>query len=75
MGADVFWDFVEVPSQFLENFSYEPSILKELGADKDKNPIPDELITKLIKRKKYFQSTYIMGQLTYGMLDLMLHSG
>ena len=60
-ATDVFWDFVEVPSQFFENFSYDFNIMKKLAVDKEGNSIPDELLQKNLKRKTYLNSTYVMG--------------
>jgi len=46
---NVLWDFVECPSQFMENFFYEKNILKKFE-------IPDELIEKIKKLKNLFVS-------------------
>ena len=60
-ATDVFTDFVEVPSQFFENFSYDFNIMKKLAVDKEGNSIPYELLQKNLKRKTYLNSTYVMG--------------
>ncbi|CAL5996050.1 Peptidyl-dipeptidase [Hexamita inflata] len=73
-ACEVPWDFVEVPSQFSENFSYEKDVLKKIGINSKGEPVSDELIEKLKKRKTYLNSVFIMGQMSHGMTDLMLHS-
>ncbi len=70
----VAWDVVEFPSQFLENFAYEKQIVKEFGYHhKTREPISDELLTK-IKRSKNFQAaTGILRQLEFSLFDFKLH--
>lgn len=72
-GADVFWDFVEVPSQFFENFTYERDVLKRIGENEKGEQIPDALIQKLQKRKTYLNSPFVIKQLSYGIIDTALH--
>lgn len=72
-ATDVFWDFVEVPSQFFENFCYDADVMKKIAVDSQGNPISDELLTKNAKRQKYLNSVFVMKQLLYGMLDLKIH--
>jgi oligopeptidase A len=61
------WDFVELPSQLLENFAWDRSALNLFSA------IPDEEFDRL-ERSRHFQSaTNMMGQLAFGVLDLELH--
>ena len=44
-------DFVEAPSQMLENWGWEPKVLKKISSHyKSQDPLPDDLIQKLIKR-------------------------
>ena len=44
-------DFVEAPSQMLENWGWEPKVLKKISSHfKTQEPLPDDLIEKLIKR-------------------------
>ena len=70
----VAWDVVEFPSQFLENFAYEESILKEFGYHyKTDEPISSELLSK-IKRSKNFQAaTAMLRQLEFSLFDFKLH--
>ena len=51
-------DFVEAPSQMLENWGWEPKVLKKISSHyKTQDPLPDDLIQKLIKRFVHFSQT------------------
>jgi Zn-dependent oligopeptidase len=50
-GTAVARDFVEAPSQMLENWCFEPEVLKKMSSHyKTQEPLSDDLITKIIKR-------------------------
>lgn len=60
-GMNVPWDFVEVPSQLFENFMYDPQTLKRIALHHETNaPVPDELIAKLVKRKRFMNAHFMM---------------
>ena len=69
------WDAVEFPSQFLENFAYEPKVLK-LFATHHKNgeTLSEEMITKLIRAKNFQSALFMLRQLEFSLFDLELHS-
>lgn len=70
----VAWDVVEFPSQFLENFAYEPSIIKELGFHHEtKEPIPQELIEKIKETKNFQAALGIIRQVEFSLFDFKLH--
>ena len=71
----VAWDVVEFPSQFLENFAYEPAILKRFAIHyKSSKSIDEELLDK-IKSAKNFQSAMAMlRQLEFALFDFKLHT-
>ncbi len=74
-GASVAGDFVEAPSQMLENWVWQPEILRMITAhysDHSKK-MPDALIEKLIRSRKFNQAYGFNGQLLYGIYDLTLH--
>ncbi len=70
----VAWDAIEFPSQFLENFAYEKSILRRLGKHyKNTETIPDMLLDK-IKASKNFQAGMGMcRQIEFALFDFKLH--
>ena len=69
------WDAVEFPSQFLENFAYEPKVLK-LFAKHHQNgeTLNDEMIAKLIRAKNFQSALFMLRQLEFSLFDLELHS-
>jgi len=68
------WDAVEYPSQFLENFAYEPKVLKLFAKHyKTKEVIPDEMIEKLVKSKNFLSAMGMLRQLEFSLFDFKLH--
>jgi len=69
------WDAVEFPSQFLENFSYEPKVLKLFAKHYKTNKIiPDEMIDKLVKSKNFLSAIGMLRQLEFSIFDFKLHT-
>lgn len=74
-GTSVKWDFVELPSQFLENFCYEPEFLKTFAKHYQTGEIlPDEKIEKLSQSKSFMEGYHTMRQVGLGLLDMAFHS-
>jgi len=74
-GTSVKWDFVELPSQFLENFCYEPEFLKTFAKHYQTGEIlPDEKIEKLSQSKSFMEGYQTMRQVGLGLLDMAFHS-
>lgn len=73
-GTNVLYDFVELPSQFMENFCYEPEVL-ELFAQhyKTGETIPQELIQKVKNASNYMEGYQTVRQLSFGLLDMAWH--
>jgi len=73
-GTNVYWDFVELPSQIHENWAYEKEWLDQFAVHyQTGEPIPEELIQK-IQKAQNFQAAYLMErQLSFGMLDMAYH--
>ena len=68
-------DFVEAPSQMLENFMWQPSILKEISSNVTTGaPLPDELITRIVAARYVDQAYFTLGQIKLGMADMAYHS-
>ena len=69
------WDAVEFPSQFLENFAYEPTVLKMFAVHyKNGDIISDEMCQKLIKAKNFLSASGMLRQLEFSIFDFKLHS-
>lgn len=69
------WDAVEFPSQLLENFAYEPDILKLFAAHYQTGKIiPDEMIEKLVKSKNFLSAMGMLRQLEFSLFDFLLHT-
>lgn len=74
-GTSVKWDFVELPSQFLENFCYEPEFLKTFAKHYQTGEIlPDEKIQKISDSKNFMEGYQTMRQIGFGLLDIAFHS-
>ena len=74
-GTSVKWDFVELPSQFLENFCYEPEFLKTFAKHyKSGEVLPDEKIQKISDSKNFMEGYQTLRQLGFGLLDMAYHS-
>lgn len=68
------WDAIEFPSQFLENFSYEPSVLSLFAKHYETNQlISDDLISLLIKNRNFQSGMFLVRQLEFGIFDMLIH--
>jgi len=69
------WDAVEFPSQFLENFAYEPKVLKLFAKHHETGEIlSDEMIAKLIRAKNFQSGMFMLRQVEFSLFDFELHS-
>jgi oligopeptidase A len=69
------WDAVEFPSQFLENFAYEPEVLKLFASHyKTKQTLPDAMIEKLVRSKNFLSAMGMLRQLEFSLFDFELHT-
>ena len=68
------WDAVEFPSQFLENFAYEPQVLKLFAKHhKTGEVIGDVMIDKLVRAKNFQSAMGMLRQLEFALFDFTLH--
>ncbi|KAG0177041.1 hypothetical protein DFQ29_005324 [Apophysomyces sp. BC1021] len=69
------WDFVEVASQFMENFCSEPEWLERLsGHYKTGDSMPKEMVQALVKNREFLSGMAMLRQLHFAKVDLALHS-
>ena len=74
-GTSVKWDFVELPSQFLENYCYEPEFLKSFAKHYQTGEIlSDDKINKLSLSKNFMEGYQTLRQLGFGILDMAYHT-
>ncbi len=74
-GTSVKWDFVELPSQFLENFCYEPDFLKTFAKHyQTGETLPDDKIQKISDSKNFMEGYQTLRQIGLGKLDMAFHN-
>ncbi|EDP74368.1 M3 family metallopeptidase [Hydrogenivirga sp. 128-5-R1-1] len=72
--SGVEWDAVEFPSQFLEQFAYEPSVLKTFAKHyKTGQPMPDDMINRLKNTKTFLSALAMVRQLEFALFDMLIH--
>lgn len=75
-GTSVSWDFVELPSQLLENWCYEKEALDLFAKHYETNePIPMEMVQKIKESSSFLEGIQTLRQLSFGLLDMSWHGG
>ena len=73
-GTSVYWDFVELPSQIMENWCFEKESLDHFARHyKSGDLIPDELIEGIKASSNFMEATATMRQISFGLLDMAWH--
>ena len=74
-GTNVWWDFVELPSQFMENFAIEKEFLRTFAFHyQTGEPLPDELIQRIVKSRNFMVATACLRQVSFGLLDMAYYT-
>ena len=74
-GTNVWWDFVELPSQFMENYSVEKEFLRTFAFHyQTGEPLPDELISRIVKSRNFMAATACLRQVSFGLLDMAYYT-
>lgn len=74
-GTSVLWDFVELPSQFMENYALEPEFLHTFAFHyKTGEPLPEEWIERLRAARHFMAGYDCMRQVSFGLLDMALYT-
>ena len=74
-GTNVWWDFVELPSQFMENYAVEKEFLRTFAFHyQTGEPLPDELIQRIVKSRNFMAATACLRQVSFGLLDMAYYT-
>jgi len=74
-GTNVWWDFVELPSQFMENYAVEKEFLRTFAFHyQTGEPLPDELIDRIVRSRNFMAATACMRQVSLGLLDMAYYT-
>ena len=74
-GTNVWWDFVELPSQFMENYVIEKDFLSTFASHhKTGEPIPNELLERIVASRNYLAGYSCLRQVSFGLLDMAYYT-
>lgn len=73
--TNVWWDFVELPSQFMENYAYERDFLRTFAFHYETGePLPDELLERVIKSRNFCVASACLRQVGFGLIDMAYYT-
>ena len=73
-GTSVYWDFVELPSQVMENWCYEPEALALFAKHHETGEIiPQQYVEKIKESASFLEGMATLRQLSFGILDMAYH--
>ena len=74
-GTNVWWDFVELPSQFMENYAVEKEFLSTFAYHyQTGEPLPDELIRRIVYSRNFMVGYSCLRQVSFGLLDMAYYT-
>lgn len=74
-GTSVYWDFVELPSQIMENFAVERDFLNTFAKHyQSGEPLPDELIDRIVRSRNFNAAYACIRQVSFGLLDMAYYT-
>ena len=74
-GTNVYWDFVELPSQFMENYAIEKEFLNTFAFHyQTGEPLPNELIERIVRSRNFNVAYACLRQLSFGLLDMAYYT-
>jgi len=74
-GTNVYWDFVELPSQFMENFAIEKEFLSTFARHYETGePLPDELIQRIVDSRNFCVAMGCLRQVSFCLLDMAYYT-
>ncbi|WP_373706929.1 M3 family metallopeptidase, partial [Neisseria dentiae] len=69
------WDAVELPSQFMENFTWEYDVLAEMSSHEDNGAaLPRELFDKMVAAKNFQRGMFLVRQMEFALFDMLIYS-
>ena len=75
-GTNVYWDFVELPSQFMENYCYQKEFISSFAKHFETGEIlPDTEIDKIVASSNFMEGYQTLRQISFGLLDMAYHTG
>jgi thimet oligopeptidase len=72
-GVATEWDFVEAPSQMLEEWAWDPDVLATFARDEDGRPIPADLVARMRAGNEFGKGYFVRTQMSYAAISYLLH--